>query len=39
MTHRMGDEILAELLPGLATGVDDAIGRITGDLRMKRSAR
>ncbi|MDQ4215293.1 FAD binding domain-containing protein [Microbacterium sp. ASV81] len=32
MTHRLGDEILAELLPGLATGVDDAIGRVSGDL-------
>ncbi|MBO0981857.1 FAD binding domain-containing protein [Microbacterium sp. SD291] len=38
MTHRLGDEILAELLPGIATGVDDAIGRITGDLRIERSA-
>jgi len=39
MTHRMGDEILAELLPGLATGVDAAAGRSTGDLRIERSAR
>jgi len=39
MTHHLGDEILAELLPGLATGVDDAIGRVTGDLRIERSAR
>lgn len=39
MTHRLGDEILAELLPGLATGVDDAIGRVTGDLRIERTAR
>jgi hypothetical protein len=39
MTHRLGDEILAEPLPGLATGVDDAIGRVTGDLRIERSAR
>ncbi|QMU96567.1 FAD-binding molybdopterin dehydrogenase [Microbacterium esteraromaticum] len=33
MTHRLGDEILAELLPDVATGVDDAIGRDSGDLR------
>lgn len=33
MTHRLGDEILAELLPGVATGVDDAIGRDSGDLK------
>jgi len=39
MTHRLGEEILAELLPGLATGVDDAIGRVTGDLRIERSTR
>ena len=39
MTHRLGDEILAELLPGLVTGVDDAYGRTTGDLRLERSAR
>ncbi|MCE4027469.1 FAD binding domain-containing protein [Microbacterium sp. Au-Mic1] len=39
MTHRLGEEILAELLPSLATGVDDAIGRVTGDLRIERSAR
>lgn len=39
MTHRLGDEIIAELLPGIATGVDDAVGRITGDLRLERSAR
>lgn len=38
MTHRLGDEILAELLPGLATGVDRAAGRITGDLRIERRA-
>ncbi|WP_217184855.1 FAD binding domain-containing protein [Streptomyces sp. AC495_CC817] len=38
MTHRLGDEILAELLPGAATGVDAAAGRITGDLRIERSA-
>ncbi|MBO9624916.1 MAG: FAD binding domain-containing protein [Microbacterium sp.] len=37
MTHRLGDEILAELLPGVATGVDDAVGRVTGDLRMERT--
>lgn len=37
MTHRLGDEILAELLPGVATGVDDAAGRVTGDLRMERT--
>jgi CO/xanthine dehydrogenase FAD-binding subunit len=36
MTHRLGDEILAELLPG-ATGVDEAVGRVTGDLRIERS--
>jgi len=39
MTHLLGDEILAELLPGLATGVDDAVGRATGDLHLDRSAR
>lgn len=39
MTHRLGDEILAELLPEHATGVDDAIGRVTGDLRLERRAR
>jgi len=39
MTHRLGTEILAELLPDAATGVDDAIGRVTGDLRIERSAR
>ncbi|WP_295013448.1 FAD binding domain-containing protein [uncultured Microbacterium sp.] len=39
MTHRLGDEILAELLPGIATGVDAARGRTTGDLRMERSTR
>lgn len=38
MTHRLGDEILAELLPGTATGVDDAVGRVTGDLRIERRA-
>lgn len=38
MTHRLGDEILAELLPGIATGVDRAAGRITGDLRIERRA-
>lgn len=38
MTHRLGDEILAELLPG-ATGVEEARGRVTGDLRMERSTR
>lgn len=38
MTHRLGDEILAELLPG-ATGVDEARGRVTGDLRIERSTR
>ncbi|MFF3026793.1 FAD binding domain-containing protein [Microbacterium sp. NPDC057944] len=37
MTHRLGDEILAELLPG-ATGVDGARGRVTGDLRMERTS-
>jgi CO/xanthine dehydrogenase FAD-binding subunit len=36
MTHRLGDEILAELLPDVATGVDDAAGRVTGDLRIER---
>jgi len=36
MTHRLGDEIVAELLPG-ATGVDEARGRVTGDLRIERS--
>ena len=38
MTHRLGDEILAELLPASATGVDDAQGRVTGDIRMRRMA-
>ncbi|KNY05742.1 FAD binding domain-containing protein [Microbacterium sp. GCS4] len=38
MTHRLGDEILAELLPGIATGVDRAEGRVTGDLRIERRA-
>lgn len=38
MTHRLGDEILAELLPGTATGVDDALDRVTGDLRIERRA-
>lgn len=38
MTHRLGDEILAELLPGIATGVDRAAGRVTGDLRIERRA-
>ncbi|MDR2322399.1 MAG: FAD binding domain-containing protein [Microbacterium sp.] len=37
MTHRLGEEILAELLPESATGIDDAIGRVTGDLRIERS--
>ncbi len=37
MTHRLGDEILAELLPGVATGVEDAADRVTGDLRMERT--
>lgn len=37
MTHRLGDEILAELLPG-ATGVDEARGRVTGDLHMERTS-
>jgi CO/xanthine dehydrogenase FAD-binding subunit len=35
MTHRLGDEILAELLPE-ATGVERARGRITSDLRIER---
>jgi len=39
MTHRLGEEILAELLPESASGVDDAIGRVTGDLRIERSTR
>ncbi|OZB87978.1 MAG: hypothetical protein B7X41_10585 [Microbacterium sp. 14-71-5] len=39
MTHRLGEEILAELLPESAIGVDDAIGRVTGDLRLERSTR
>jgi len=39
MTHRLGAEILAELLPEFATGVDDAVGRVTGDLRIERSTR
>jgi hypothetical protein len=39
MTHLLGEEILAELLPGSATGVDAAIGRVTGDLHLDRSAR
>ncbi|WP_223626471.1 FAD binding domain-containing protein [Microbacterium sp. EST19A] len=38
MTHRLGDEILAELLPGVATGVDAALGRTTGDLHIERRA-
>lgn len=38
MTHRLGDEILAELLPATATGVDDAHGRTTGDITMRRTA-
>ena len=37
MTHRLGEEILAELLPESASGIDDAIGRVTGDLRIERS--
>lgn len=39
MTHRLGEEILAELLPESASGVDDAIGRTTGDLHIERSTR
>jgi CO/xanthine dehydrogenase FAD-binding subunit len=35
MTHRLGEEILAELLPD-ATGVDGARDRVTGDLRIER---
>ncbi|MBS1675463.1 MAG: FAD binding domain-containing protein [Actinobacteria bacterium] len=38
MTHRLGEEILAELLPDHATGIHDAIGRVTGDLRIERTA-
>jgi len=36
MTHRLGDEILAELLPDHRTGTGDARGRCTGDIRLER---
>lgn len=37
MTHRLGAEILAELLPNRDTGTAAAAGRTTGDLHLDRS--
>ncbi len=38
MTHRLGDEILAELLPDRDTGAGPAAGRVTGDIHLDRSS-
>ena len=37
MTHRLGEELLAELLPDVRTGAEPARGRRTGDLHLDRS--
>lgn len=38
MTHRLGEEILAELLPDRDTDTAAAAGRLTGDIHLDRSA-
>ncbi len=39
MTHRLGEEILAELLPDRDTDTGRAAGRTTGDIHLDRSAQ
>lgn len=39
MTHRLGEEILAELLPGSPAAATDAAGRTSGDIILERNAR